>query len=161
MGKIDARLKELGIELSKPVAPIANYVGYVRSGDLVFVSGQITVDNGELKYVGKIGETFSVEEGVRAAKLCGANIIAQVKHACEGDLDRVKRCVKLGGFVNAVADFKQHSQIINGCSDLMVDVFGDAGKHARFAVGASSLPLGVAVEVDAVFEIQPSRMSDT
>ncbi len=154
MGKIDDRLKELGIEIAAPAAPVANYVGYVRTGNLVFVSGQVTLDNGEFKYIGKVGETFSVEEGAEAARLCGINIIAQVKDACGGDLDRVKRIVKLGGFVNAPTDFKQHPQVINGCSDLMVKVFGDAGKHARFALGAGSLPLDVAVEIDAVVEIE-------
>ena len=154
MGKIDDRLKELGIELAEPAAPVANYVGYVISGNLVFVSGQVTLEDGEFKYVGKVGETYSIEEGAAAARLCGINILAQVKHACGGDLDRVKRVVKLGGFVNAPVDFTQHPQVINGCSDLMVEVFGDAGKHARFAMGAGSLPLNVAVEVDAVVEIE-------
>jgi len=153
MGKIDDRLAEMGIELAEPAAPVANYVGYVVSGNLVFVSGQVTLDNGELKYVGVVGDDFSVEEGAEAARLCGINILAQVKSACGGDLDRVVRCVKLGGFVNATPDFTQHPQVINGCSDLMVDVFGDKGKHARFALGAGSLPLNVAVEIDAVFEI--------
>jgi len=153
MGKIDDRLAELGIEIAEPAAPVANYVGYVISGNLVFVSGQVTLENGEFKYQGKVGADFSVEEGARAARLCGINIISQVKAACGGDLDRVVRCVKLGGFVNSTTDFTQHPQVINGCSDLMVDVFGDKGKHARFALGAGSLPANVAVEVDAVFEI--------
>ncbi len=153
MGKIDDRLAELGIEIAEPAAPVANYVGYVISGNLVFVSGQVTLENGEFKYQGKVGADFSVEEGAQAARLCGINIISQVKAACGGDLDRVVRCVKLGGFVNSTTDFTQHPQVINGCSDLMVDVFGDKGKHARFALGAGSLPANVAVEVDAVFEI--------
>lgn len=153
MGKIDDRLAEMGIELAEPAAPVANYVGYVISGNLVFVSGQVTLDNGELKFVGVVGEDFTVEEGAQAARLCGINILAQVKAACGGDLDRVVRCVKLGGFVNAATSFTQHPQVINGCSDLMVDVFEDKGKHARFALGAGSLPLNVAVEIDAVFEI--------
>ena len=153
MGKVDDRLKELGIELPEPAAPVANYVGYVVSGNLVFVSGQVTLEDGEFKYIGKVGQELTVEEGAAAARLCGINILAQVKHACGGDLDRVKRCIKLGGFVNAPADFTQHPQVINGCSDLMVEVLGDAGRHARFALGAGSLPLNVAVEIDAVFEI--------
>ncbi|MEM7424933.1 MAG: RidA family protein [Pseudomonadota bacterium] len=154
MGQIDDRLSELGIELAEPAAPVANYVGYVVSGNLVFVSGQVTLDNGEFKFIGKVGQDLSVEEGAKAARLCGINILAQVKDACGGDLDRVKRVVKLGGFVNAGPDFTQHPQVINGCSDLMVDVFGDKGKHARFALGAGSLPLNVAVEIDAVVEIE-------
>ena len=154
MGQIDDRLAELGIELAAPAAPVANYVGYVVSGNLVFVSGQVTLDNGEFKYIGKVGSDLSVEEGAEAARLCGINILAQVKDACGGDLDRVKRIVKLGGFVNSDTDFTQHPQVINGCSDLMVDVFGDKGKHARFALGAGSLPLNVAVEIDAVVEIE-------
>ena len=154
MGQIDDRLAELGIELAAPAAPVANYVGYVVSGNLVFVSGQVTLDNGEFKFIGKVGSDLSVEEGAEAARLCGINILAQVKDACGGDLDRVKRIVKLGGFVNSDTDFTQHPQVINGCSDLMVDVFGDKGKHARFALGAGSLPLNVAVEIDAVVEIE-------
>ncbi len=154
MGQIDDRLSELGIELAEPAAPVANYVGYVISGNLVFVSGQVTLENGEFKFIGKVDQDLSVEDGAAAARLCGINILAQVKHACGGDLDRVKRVIKLGGFVNAGPDFTQHPQVINGCSDLMVDVFGDKGKHARFALGAGSLPLNVAVEIDAVVEIE-------
>lgn len=154
MGKIDDRLAELGIEIPEAAAPVANYVAYVQSGNLVFVSGQVTIENGQFKYVGKVGEDFTVEEGAAAARLCGINIIAQVKAACGGDLDRVVRVVKLGGFVNAPVTFTDHPQVINGCSDLMVEVFGDKGRHARFAMGAGSLPLNVAVEVDAVVEIE-------
>lgn len=149
----DARLASLKIELPQPAAPAANYVPYVVSGNLVFVSGQITIWNGELRYLGRVGENLSVEDGVAAARLCGLNLIAQVRAACGGSLDRVKRCVKLGGFVNCTPAFTNQPQVINGASDLMVEVFGDAGKHARFAVGANVLPRGVAVEVDAVFEI--------
>ena len=154
MGKIDDRLAEIGVEIPEAAAPVANYVGYVQSGNMVFVSGQVTIDNGEFKYIGKVGEDFTVEEGAEAARLCGINIIAQVKAACGGDLDRVARVVKLGGFVNAPVTFTDHPKVINGCSDLMVEVFGDKGRHARFAMGAGSLPLNVAVEVDAVFEIE-------
>ena len=149
----DTRLASLKIELPQPAAPAANYVPYVVSGNLVFVSGQITIWNGELRYLGRVGENLSVEDGVAAARLCGLNLIAQVRAACGGSLDRVKRCVKLGGFVNCTPAFTNQPQVINGASDLMVEVFGDAGKHARFAVGANVLPRGVAVEVDAVFEI--------
>ncbi len=152
-GAIDARLRELGIELPQAAAPAANYVPFVISGNLVFLAGQVTFWNGELKFIGKVGSDFSVDEGQAAARIVGLNIIAQVKAACAGDLDRVRRCVKLGGFVNCPADFTAQPQVINGASDLMVDVFGDKGRHARFAVGASVLPMNVAVEIDAVFEI--------
>ena len=149
----DARLASLKIELPQPATPAANYVPFVISGNLIFVAGQITLWNGELRYVGRIGETLSLEDGVAAARICGLNIIAQVSAACGGSLDKVKRCVKLGGFVNCTPAFINQPQVINGASDLMVEVFGDAGKHARFAVGANVLPRGVAVEVDAIFEI--------
>ena len=154
MGKIDDRLKELNITLNEPAAPVANYVGYVITGNLVFISGQVTFGpDGNLLYQGIVGSDISVEEAQRAARVCGINILAQVKAACDGDLDRVVRCVKLGGFVNAVPGFENHPAVINGASDLMVEVFGDKGKHARFAMGAGSLPVNVSVEVDAVFEI--------
>lgn len=152
-GTIDARLAERGITLPKAAAPAANYVPYVISGNTVFVSGQITMLNGELQFLGRLGESMKVDEGYQAARLCGLNLIAQVKAACGGNLDRVKQVVKLGGFVNCTPDFTDHPKVINGASDLMAEVFGDTGKHARFAVGAPSLPLGIAVEVDGIFEI--------
>lgn len=154
MSVIDARLSELGLTLPQAAAPAANYVPYVQSGNLVFVSGQITLENGDLKFVGRVGEDFTTEQAYEAAKLCGLNLIAQVKAACGGDLDRVTRVVRLGGFVNCTPDFTDQPKVINGASDLMAEVFGDAGKHARAAVGVNSLPLGVAVEVDGVFEIK-------
>ncbi len=152
-GKIDKRLADLKIELPKAAAPVANYVPAAISGKLVFVSGQVTVWNGEFKYVGRLGEAFSIEQGQAAARLCGLNIIAQLRAALDGDLDRVRRCVKLGVFVNSADGFTDQPKVANGVSDLMVEVFGDAGRHARFAVGVNVLPLNVAVEVDAVFEI--------
>ncbi len=152
-GAIDARLQELDIALPEAAAPVANYVPYVIAGNLVFVSGQVTLWNGEFKYVGKLGQDFSVEEGAAAARICALNIIAQLKAACGGDLDRVARIVKLGGFVNSTPDFKDQPKVINGASDLMVEVFGDKGKHARAAVSAGSLPVGVAVEIDCVAEV--------
>ncbi len=152
-GRIDARLKELGITLPGASAPAANYVPTVQSGKLVFVAGQITLDNGQLKHLGKLGREISIEEGQQAARLCALNIIAHVKNACGGDLDRVKRCVRLGGFVNSTPEFTDQPQVVNGASDLIVSVFGEAGKHARAAVGVAALPRGVSVEVDAVFEI--------
>lgn len=152
-GKIDARLNELNITLPAPPAPVASYVPYVVTGSMVFISGQVTMAADGLKYVGKVGADISLEDGKAAARLCAINVIAQVKAACGGDLDRVKRCVKVGVFVNAVPDFTQHPEIANGASDLFQEVFGDAGKHSRAAVGAGSLPRGVAAEVEAVFEI--------
>lgn len=151
---IEARLKNLGLTLPQAAAPAANYVPYVRSGNLVFVSGQITLFNGELKYVGRVGQDFTTEEGYEAAKLCGLNLIAQVKAAVGGDLDRVKRVVRLGGFVNCTDDFKDQPKVVNGASDLMAAVFGEAGKHARAAVGVNTLPLGVAVEIEGLFEVE-------
>lgn len=153
MNDIDKRLAELGIELPVPAKPVANYVGWVQSGNLVFTAGQITMVNGKLEYQGKVGKEFTVEQGNAAARACAINIIAQVKDACGGDLSRVKRVVKLVGFVNATPEFVDHPKVINGASDLMVEVFGDKGKHARSAVGAGSLPLNVAVEVEAIVEI--------
>jgi len=152
-GKIDARLAELGIEIATPAVPQANYVPYVISGNLVYVSGQVPVVDGEVKFKGKVGDDVDVETAAQAARTCALNIVAQVKAACDGDLDRVKRVIRLGGFINATPDFTDQPPVINGASDLLVDIFGDAGRHARFAVGAGSLPLGVAVEIDAVFEI--------
>lgn len=152
-GRVEARLKELDITLPKAVAPVANYVPFVVSGNLVFVSGQVTLSPNGLEYVGQVGKEFDVEQGKAAARLCALNVIAQVREACGGDLDRVKRCVKVTGFVNAVPGFGQHPEIVNGASDTIVQVFGDIGKHARAAVGAGSLPRNVAVEVEAIFEI--------
>jgi len=152
-GRVDSRLKELSITLPKAVAPVANYVPFVVSGNLVFISGQVTLGLNGLEYVGQVGKDFTVEEGQAAARLCALNLIAQLREACGGNLDRVTRCVKVTGFVNAVPGFAQHPEVINGASDTIVQVFGDSGKHARAAVGAGSLPRNVAVEVEAVFEI--------
>lgn len=152
-GTIDARLAELGITLPEAAAPAANYVPYVVTGNLVHVAGQVTLKDGKLEFVGKVGRDFGVDEGYQAARLCGLNLIAQAKAACGGDLDRVVRVVKLGGFVNGTTDFTDQPKVVNGASDLMVEVFGDAGRHARFAVGAPALPFDVAVEVDGIFEI--------
>ena len=151
-GRIEARLKELRIELPAPPAPVASYVPAVVSGNLVYVSGQIPLAADGLKYVGIVGKELTLEDGIAAARLCAVNVLAQVK-AAAGDLDKVKRCVRLAVFVNAVPGFTQAPEIANGASDLMVAVFGEAGKHARAAVGAGSLPRNVAVEVEALFEI--------
>lgn len=152
MSRIDARLAELGLILPEPVAPVANYVPFVISGSLVFLSGQVSIGPGGL-ITGKLGADLDLAKGVEAAHACAVNLIAQVRVACGGDLDRVKRVVKLGGFVNSTPDFTDQPKVVNGASDLMVAVFGDAGRHARAAVGAPSLPLNAAVEVDGVFEI--------
>ncbi len=150
---IEQKLHTLGMTLPLVSTPIANYVPFVISNNLVHISGQLPMLDGKLHYSGKLGETISTEDGQAAARLCALNILAQVKAAI-GSLDRVKRCVKITGFVTATAEFTDHSQIINGASDLIVMVFGDNGKHARAAVGVSSLPRGASVEIEAIFEIE-------
>jgi enamine deaminase RidA (YjgF/YER057c/UK114 family) len=154
MSRIADRLAELGIELPKPNAPVANYVPFVRAGDLLHISGQVSTDtSGGIK--GVVGEDIDAEAGKRAARLCGINLLAQMRAACEGDLDRIARVVKLGGFVQAGPAFFEIPQVVNGASDLMVEVFGDAGRHARSAVGVFRLPLNFSVEVDAVVALRP------
>ena len=152
-GRIEAKLKQLGIELPEPTAPIANYVPFTISGNLVFVSGQICVWNGERRHIGKLGAGIDVAEGRQAARLCALNILAQLRVACGGDLDRVRRCLRLGGFVNCTPEFTDTPQVVNGASDLMVEVFGDKGKHARSTVGVAALPADAAVEVEGTFEV--------
>ena len=149
---ITKRLADNNIIIPDLTVPIANYKPFSISGETIFISGQLPVLDGKVQFVGKLGDAFSVDEGQQAARLCGLNIIAHLKKALNGDLDRVRSCIKLGGFVNAVPEFTDHPKVINGASDLMVEVFGDKGRHARFAMGAGSLPLGVAVEVEAIFE---------
>jgi enamine deaminase RidA (YjgF/YER057c/UK114 family) len=155
-GGIERRLEELGIELPKAAAPAANYVPYVVSGDLVFVAGQLPFSGGESGHKGRLGEDTSVEQGQAAARLCAINLLAQLKLACEGDLDRVRRVVRLGVFVSSSDGFADQPKVANGASDLMVEVFGAKGKHARAAVGVNALPMGVTVEVDGIFEIGPA-----
>ena len=152
-GRIEARLKELGIELPIPAAPVANYVPFATSGNLVFISGQICQWNGELRYLGKLGAGIGIADGSAAARLCALNILAHLRVACGGDLERVRRCLQLRGFVNCTPDFTDMPRVVNGASDLMVELFGDCGRHARAAVGLNALPGGVAVEVEAIFEI--------
>jgi enamine deaminase RidA (YjgF/YER057c/UK114 family) len=152
-GRIEQRLAELKIELPKAAIPVANYVPVVTVGNLAFVSGQVTIWNGEFKYKGKLGREFTLEDGQTAARLCALNVIAQVRNALGGDLDRVKRVAKLTVFVNSTDDFTDQPKVANGASDVMVDVFGDAGKHTRSAVGVNVLPLNLAVEVEGIFEI--------
>lgn len=153
MGTIEKRLAELGVTIPAAAKPVANYVGWVRTGNLVFTAGQVTLSDGKLAYQGKVGGEIAMEDAHKAARLCAINILAQLKDACGGDLDRVVRIVKLVGFVNAVPEFADHPKVINGASDFMVEVFGEKGKHARSAVGSGSLPFNVAVEVEAVAEI--------
>jgi len=153
MSIIEARLKELGVTLPTPPMPVASYVPVTISGNIVFVSGQIPIADGAIKYVGKLGVDVPMEAGQAAAQLCAINILAQLKAAI-GDLDRVVKCLRLGVFINAAPDYSQHPEVANGASDLIAALFGDAGKHARAAVGVGSLPRGVAVEVDATFEIK-------
>lgn len=154
MSNIEAKLTSLGITLPTPAAPVANYVGFVKSGNQIFVSGQLPLENGKLQFLGKVGSEVSADDAKKAARICAINILAQLKLACEGDLERTVRCIKLGIFVNGDADFTGHPAVANGASDLMVEVLGEAGKHARAAVGSGSLPFGVSVEVDAIFEIK-------
>lgn len=150
---IQQRLLELGVTLPAAPAPAANYLPAVRSGNLLFIAGQVPLQNGQAQFIGKLGAGIEIEQGRQAARLCAINVLAQVAKALDGDLDRVVRCVRVGGFVNAVPEFTDHPVVVNGASDFFVSVFGEAGKHARTAVGAGSLPRGVAVEVEAVFEV--------
>jgi enamine deaminase RidA (YjgF/YER057c/UK114 family) len=152
-GRVAARLKELNLALPDAPAPVANYVPAVRAGNVLYISGQIPLEGGKPQFIGKLGRELSVEQGQQAARLCALNVLAQARTALGGDLDRVVRCVRLGGFVNCMPEFTDQPQVVNGASDLFVAVLGDAGRHARAAVGVASLPRGVAVEVEAVFEV--------
>lgn len=152
-GKIDAVLASLNIALPPSVMPAANYVPYVVSQNMVFVSGTLPMKDGKPQDIGHVGKEFTVEQAQATAKLCGINILAHLKAACGGDLDRVKRVIRLGVFVASAPGFTDQPKVANGVSDMMVAIFGEAGKHARFAVGVAELPFGVAVEVDATFEI--------
>jgi enamine deaminase RidA (YjgF/YER057c/UK114 family) len=152
-GTVEKKLQELGIALQEPRSPMANYVPFVRSGDLLHVSGQICLDgDGKLVAEGRLGDGVSVEDGQKAARTCAINLLAQVKVAL-GDLDKVKRVVRLGGFINSAAGFTEGPKVMNGASDLMVAVFGDKGKHARSTVGVAALPADAAVEVEGLFEV--------
>lgn len=151
-GKIDARLKELGITLPPAPPPAANYLPFVVSGSLIFVSGQIPIGPKGLEFSGKVGADLGEEDAAAAVCLCAINLIAQARAACDGDLDRITRVIKLGGFINCTDDYSAQPALLNTASDLMVAVFGEAGKHSRFAVGSNALPLGVPVEIDGIFE---------
>lgn len=152
-GKFEARLAEMGVTLPEAPAPAANYVPYVISGNLVYVSGQISQNEAGL-ITGKLGDTMDVDAGMDAARQCAIALLSQVKAACDGDLDRLVRVVKLTGFVNSTQEFTDQPKVINGASNFIGDALGDAGKHARAAVSAPSLPMGVAVEIDGIFEIK-------
>ncbi|CCG40455.1 RidA family protein [Magnetospirillum molischianum] len=152
-GRIESRLAELGVALPTPAAAVANYLPFVTSGSLVFVSGQLPLVDGKVTVSGHLGADVSLEDGQSAARQCAINLLSQARLAAGGDLDRVKRLVRLGGFVASTPDFTDQPKVINGASDLMVAVLGDAGRHSRAAVGVASLPLNAAVEIEAVFEL--------
>lgn len=152
MSKIEARLADLGVTLPDAPAPAANYVPFVQVGDLVFVSGQVSMKDGDFLR-GKVGADLTTAEGAAAARACAISLLAQLKAACGGDIDRLVRVVKLTGFVNSTPDFTEQPQVINGCSDFLVEALGEAGRHSRSAVSAGALPLGVAVEIEAIFQI--------
>lgn len=151
---IDARLKSLGIELPTPSTPGANYVPFVRTGNMLFLTGQLSQWNAERRFVGKLGRDFGIEQGQNAARLCALNLIAHIRAALDGDLSRTSRCIRLTGYVNSTPDFTAQSQVMNGASDLFVQLFGEAGRHTRIAIGVSALPYDVAVEVEGIFEVR-------
>jgi enamine deaminase RidA (YjgF/YER057c/UK114 family) len=153
MTTVESRLAALGLTLPEPPKPVANYVGWVVTGNLVFIAGQVAMKDGAVLTPGIVGRDLDKETAQRAARQCAVNVIAQLRVACGGDLNRVRRVVKLNGFVACTHDFTEHPYVVNGASDLMVEVFGEAGKHARAALGVAALPLNACVEVDAVVEI--------
>lgn len=150
---IEARLADMGIVLAEPPKPVASYVGFVRQDNLVFVSGQLPLAGGKLTATGLLGRDVSLENGAAAARQCAINLLAQMKAACEGNLDRITRCVRLGGFVASTPDFTDHPKVINGASDFIGEALGEKGAHARAAVGVAALPLNACVEVEAVFAV--------
>lgn len=154
MSSIEARLSEMGIVIPEPAAPVASYVGHVVHNGIVTVSGQLPLENGALSQTGLLGAGVSIEEGTAAAKVCAINILAQIKIACGGDLERIVRCIRLGGFVASTPDFTDHPKVINGASDFIGQVLAERGEHARAAVGVAALPLNASVEVEATFAIQ-------
>ena len=151
---IEQRLKELSIELDEASVPAGSYVPYVVTNNLVFISGQLPFINGELTIKGRVGENVTIDDAIKMSEACAKALLSQLKAACNGNLDRVKKVVKLGGFVASSPDFTDQPKVINGASDLIVNIFGDKGKHARFAVGVAALPLNVPVEIDGIFEIE-------
>ena len=153
MGDIENKIKSLNIVLPEPKAPVGAYVATKIVGKLLFISGQVSIDNNSKLITGKVGKELNNDEGYKAAERCGLSIVAHLKDACGGDLDRVKSCVKLTGYVNSTNDFKDQPKIINGASDIIAKIFEEKGEHTRAAVSVNSLPLGVAIEVDAIFEL--------
>jgi len=153
-GVIDQKLQALNIVLPPSAAPVANYVPFVISGNLVVISGQLPMKEGKLQHLGKVGKDVTIEQAQDAAKLCGIGLLSHLRSACGGNLDRVKRCVRLGVFVACAEGFTDQPKVANGVSDMMVEIFGDKGKHARAAVGTNALPFGVSVEVEGMFEIE-------
>ncbi len=154
MSTIEERLAEMGVSIPEPAAPVASYVGHVVHNGLVFVSGQLPLADGALSQTGLLGAGVSVDQGNAAARVCAINILAQVKVACGGDLERIVKCIRLGGFVASTPDFTDHPKVINGASDFIGEVLGDRGEHARAAVGVAALPLNASVEVEATFAIK-------
>lgn len=154
MPNIAQKLTELGLTLPEVSLPAANYVPCQIAGNTLYVSGQLPMLDGKPQFIGKVGREYSIEQGQECARICGINILAHVRNALGGDFSKVKRLIRLGVFVNAPDDFTDHPKVANGVSDMMVNLFGENGKHARFAVGVSGLPFGVAVEVDATFELK-------
>ena len=153
MSIIENKIKELNIELPEPKAPVGTYTATKVVGKLVFISGQVSIDKNANLITGKVGKDLNLEEGYEAAERCGLSIISHAKNACQGDLDKIKSCIKLTGYVNSTDSFKDQPKIINGASDIISKIFNEKGKHTRAAISANSLPLGVAVEVDAIFEL--------
>ena len=149
---LEKKLAQMGHVLPNAAAPAANYVPYTISGKLILISGQLPIREGAVAYKGRLGDGVDVEEGQAAAALCALNLLAQARNACDGDFGKLGRCLKLGGFVACTPDFTDHPKVINGASDLIAEAMGEAGQHARFAVGAASLPFGASVEVEAIFE---------
>lgn len=152
---IEARLEQLGIRLPAAPAPAANYLPYVVTGNLLFIAGQAAVADGRQAYTGRLGAELAVKDGQAAARICAINLLAQVKAACGGDWNRLARCVRVCGYINATAEFAEHPQVLDGASNLLVEVLGEAGKHVRSVMGASSLRSGAALVVDAIFELKP------
>jgi enamine deaminase RidA (YjgF/YER057c/UK114 family) len=153
MNAFECRIVELNLEIPVPLPSIANFVPFAIAGNLIYVSGQIPIKDGRPSFIGKLGRELGVEEGMLAARTCALQVIGVVRHACNADLSKIRRCIRLGGFVNCVPEFADQPQVMNGASDLIVSIFGEMGRHARVAVGVNSLPCGVAVEVDAIFEL--------
>jgi enamine deaminase RidA (YjgF/YER057c/UK114 family) len=153
-GLVEKRLRAQKIELPTPSTPGADYVPFVRVGELLFLTGQLSQWNGERRFIGKVGREIDIDQARQAARLCALNLLAHLRAALDGDLDRVVQCIRVGGFVNATPEFLDHSKVINGASDLFVAVFGDAGRHTRVSIGVSGLPYGVAVEVEALFVVR-------